>query len=286
MTLDQIKAYWELGKPRLTAVSLLSAWIGYYLAARQNFSFITSVHLCLGSFLAGMGANALNQFWERESDSKMERTRIRPLPEARLKPREALIYGLVTSVLGVAHLWYYLNNAVAATGLFVVVFYVLIYTPLKSRTAWNTIAGAIPGALPPVMGWFASGRGIEKGAVSLFFILFFWQLPHFFAISWNLRRDYAAAGSKMISVGDENAKKTKAAIFLSMIFLILASISAYPAGLVGPVYVLWVFVLGIVFLGWSAELLFKKDFNDAKGFFLGSIFYLLMLFILMIINRS
>ena len=207
--------YLELTKPRLTSLVIFTTWLGYAFAApgvRPPFNMGSDpwrfIHTLLGSWLVASGAAALNEYMERDLDARMKRTQSRPLPQGRLRPNEAFAFGLLISTVGVAELALFVNLLTALLSLISLGTYLLIYTPLKKRTSLCTLVGAIPGAIPPVMGWTAARPTIEPGGWALFAILFLWQLPHFLAIAWMYREDYARAGFPMLPVIDPDGAST------------------------------------------------------------------------------
>ncbi len=183
----------ELVKARLTLLVLLTTAVGFYLGAAGSINYPGLIHAVCGTALAAAGAAALNQWWERRLDALMERTRTRPIPGGRMLPRDALIVGSLLALAGVTYLARACDGLSASLAAATIVIYIFAYTPLKLISTSNTLVGAIPGALPPMIGWAAASGRLDPGAWSLFAILFFWQLPHFFAIAWMYRDDYARA---------------------------------------------------------------------------------------------
>lgn len=198
--------WWELTKPRLSLMSVTTAVLGYFAAGPEvNYSLFFS--LCIGTTLAAFGCGVLNQWWEREPDAKMERTADRPIAAGRISPMEGLVFGMILCLSGIGLLAYAVNPVAAALTAATVLLYVLAYTPLKRVTPLATELGAIPGALPPLIGWVAAGAGFSTMGWVLFGILFAWQLPHFMAISWMCRADYEKGGFRMLSVADKSGRK-------------------------------------------------------------------------------
>jgi protoheme IX farnesyltransferase len=219
----------ELVKARLTLLVLLTTAVGYYLGARGPINFAGLFHAVFGTALAAAGAAALNQWWERRLDALMHRTRMRPIPAGRMSARDALILGCVLSVGGIAYLNVLCNSLSALLAAATIIIYIFAYTPLKRVSTFNTLIGAIPGALPPVVGWAAATDRADIGAWSLFTILFFWQMPHFFAIAWMYREDYARAGFEMISKGDNTgARSASQSVLFCMLLLIISGVPTYP----------------------------------------------------------
>jgi heme o synthase len=231
------------------------------------------------------GASAFNQLLERDSDGLMRRTRMRPLPDGRLQPSEALIFGSALALVGLAILAAGVNALSAAVALATLASYAVIYTPLKRRTSFNTVIGAIPGALPPVIGW-AAGRGtLSQGAWVLFGILFLWQLPHFLAIAWIYREDYARAGLPMLPVIEPDGRSTgRQAIVYSAALLPLA-MAPTLLGMTGTVYFVGAFLLTTALLVLAVGFGVDRSTLAARRLFYGSIIYLPVLWILMIADR-
>ena len=198
----KIQTYWELTKPDITFLILISTFLGYFLGIQfigGNIfgNLFVLIHLMIGSILSSSGVAILNEYIERDQDAIMNRTRKRPLPSGRISPMSALILGITVSAMGVLELALLVNFYSGILSFFTIVFYLFIYTPMKQKTPWNTLVGAIPGALPPVGGWLAATGNITSQALAVFGILFFWQIPHFFSIAWLYKTDYKKAGFKM-----------------------------------------------------------------------------------------
>ncbi len=213
MTRPRIAEYVQLTRPRIGAMALFTVAVGYLVAAGHDVRRAIFFQTLFGPGLVAAGASALNQWLERKSDARMRRTANRPLPAGRLLPAEALGLGVALGVFGTTYLAYTLPSPAAAlVAAITLLTYVFVYTPLKPVTAWNTVVGAFPGALPPVIGWCAARGTLSVEAAPLFLILFVWQLPHFFAIAWLYRDDYAAGGLRMIPIGDPDGKFTARAM--------------------------------------------------------------------------
>src|SRR5947207_697436 len=226
----------ELVKARLTLLVLLTTAVGFYLGARVPINFLALCHAVFGAALAAAGAAALNQWWERRLDALMHRTKSRPIPAGRMLPRSALIAGGLLSIAGVIYLRFTCNALSASLAAATIVIYIFAYTPLKRISTANTLVGAIPGALPPMIGWAAASGRVDPGAWSLFAILFFWQLPHFFAIAWMYREDYARAGFQMVSRGDETGERSASqSVFFCILLLLVCGIPAF-LGVVRSLY--------------------------------------------------
>src|SRR5256714_14143960 len=198
----------ELVKARLTLLVLLTTAVGFYLGADAPINYAALFHPVFGTAAAAAGAAALNQWWEHKLDGLMHRTRLRPVPAGRMRPRDAVVLGSALSIFGVAYLALVCNALSAALAAITIIIYIFAYTPLKRVSTFNTALGAVPGALPPMIGWAAARGTLNAGAWRLFAILFFWQLPHFFAIAWMYRDDYARAGFQMISSDDRTGERS------------------------------------------------------------------------------
>lgn len=275
----------ELVKARLTLLVLLTTAVGYYLAAVGPINPAGLFHAVFGTALAAAGAAALNQWWERRLDALMLRTRTRPIPAGRMAPRDALILGCLLSLAGVIYLTLRSNALSAALAAATIVIYIFAYTPLKRVSTFNTLVGAIPGALPPMVGWVAASGKLEPGAWSLFAILFFWQLPHFFAIAWMYRDDYARAGFEMISK-DDNSGARSASQSVLFCFLLLF-ISGGPAFLkvVNYNYLTVELVLNGLFIFMAMRFLRTQQHADARRLFLTSIVYLPLLLLALVLTK-
>jgi protoheme IX farnesyltransferase len=267
----------ELVKARLTLLVLLTTAVGYYLAAARPVNPLGLFHAVFGTALAAAGAAALNQWWERRLDALMHRTRTRPIPAGRMSARDALVLGCLLSIGGVVYLTLICNWLSALFAAATIGIYIFAYTPLKRVSTFNTLVGAIPGALPPVVGWAAASGNAGIGAWSLFAILFFWQLPHFFAIAWMYREDYARAGFEMISKDDKTGARSASQSVLFCILLLF--ISGGPAFLkiVNYNYLTIELVLNGLFIFAAMRFLRTQQLADARRLFLTSIAYLPLL---------
>jgi heme o synthase len=272
-----ISDFAELVKARLTLLVLLTTAVGYYLAAVGPINPLGLFHAVFGTALAAAGAAALNQWWERRLDALMHRTRTRPIPAGRMLPRDALILGCLLSIAGIVYLSVTCNSLSAMLAAATIVIYIFAYTPLKRVSTFNTLIGAIPGALPPVVGWAAASGRVDIGAWSLFAILFFWQLPHFFAIAWMYREDYARAGFEMISKDDKTGARSASQAVLFCILLLLISGIPQFLGLVSAVYLIVELVLNGLFILAAMRFLRTQQASDARRLFLTSIAYLPLL---------
>jgi len=276
----------ELVKARLSLLTVATAMAGFALGLDGAWNFLLLAATLTGTALSAAGAAALNQWWEREHDGRMKRTRGRPLPAGRMTAADALLVGGVLSASGVLCLALFTNPLAAALAATTIIFYVLIYTPLKRVTSLNTIIGAVPGALPPLIGWAAARGTINAEALTLFAILFLWQMPHFLAIAWIYREDYAQAGFKMLGEGDESGVVTgRQAVIYALALLVVSLLPAVFFGH-GAVYFFGALTLGTVFAGLAANFAVSGgSVVAARWLFLGSIAYLPLLLGLMVLAR-
>lgn len=266
--------YLELAKARLAALVVLTAVVGYVVGARGAFDLLTLGWTVLGTTLTAFGANILNQWLEADRDRLMERTKNRPLPAGHVNRRTALIWGLASAVTGLVVLDLGTNRLTALLSLFVILLYVGVYTPLKVRTPLNTLVGAVCGAVPPMMGWTAATGHLELGAWILGGILFIWQVPHFLALAWMYREDYARGGFRMMPVADPEGAVTGRAAFIHALALLPVTGALAASGATGVVYLVASQVAGLGFaaLGWAFAR--KRVRITARRLFLASIIYL------------
>ena len=275
----------ELFKMRLTTLVLLTTFVGFYCGWRGPMAWSLLLHTMLGTALVAAGASALNQLLERDYDAKMRRTQDRPLPSGRMTPETVLITGGACAALGLVYLAWFVNPLTALLGATTLVFYLFIYTPLKRVTTLNTAIGAIPGALPPLMGWTAARGAISGEGWSLFAILFFWQLPHFLAIAWMYRDDYARGGFVMLPVVDPDGIRTGKQALSHTLGLLPVSLSPILFGMTGTVYLAGALALGAGFI-WAAWQ-FSRHMSEAwaRRLFYASIVYLPLLLSLMVLDK-
>ncbi len=280
----RVQDYYELTKPRLSFLSVITAVIGYLAAdPSRNFGILAS--LLFGTSLAAGGAAVLNQWLEREADAQMVRTKDRPIPAGRIAPMHALIYGMCLSILGCYVLYAGANPLAGLLTAATVASYVLLYTPLKKLTTWNTLIGAIPGALPPLIGWAAAEGRISTLGWILFAILFLWQLPHFFAIAWTYRKDYEQGGFVMLSSADATGAKVARQAFAFCLGLVVSTLLPTLLGYASWGYGIVAIVAGIYILRPSIAFL-KANQRDAaaRKLFFASIFYLPALLIPLVLD--
>ena len=275
----------ELVKARLTLLVLLTTAVGFYLGATGPIHYAALFHAVLGTALAAAGAAALNQWWERRLDALMQRTRTRPIPGGRMLPRDAFVVGILLALAGVIYLARACNSLSASLAAATIVIYIFAYTPLKRISTSNTLVGAIPGALPPMIGWAAASGRLDPGAWSLFAILFLWQLPHFFAIAWMYREDYARAGFQMISKGDDTgARSASQSVFFCIVLLLVSGIPAF-LGIVSSVYLAAELILNGFFIFAAMRFLRTQEAADARKLFLTSILYLPLLLVALVLTK-
>ena len=284
-SIARLSDYSELAKLRLVSLVLLSSAVGFFLAGSGPINAPLFFISLLGTGLVAAGSMTLNQWIERAEDSKMTRTATRPLPAGRMQALEAFIFGIILSAAGLGILIVAVNMCAAFLAGLTLVSYTLLYTPLKRYTSLCTIIGAVPGALPPLIGWAAIADRPSFEAWILFAILFLWQMPHFLTIAWFCRNDYAAAGFRMLSVEDPTGMRVARQIVLYSMALLPVSLLPTVAGLTGPVYFFGALVSGIffIFLGIKS---FKNLDQKARMLFRASILHLAFLLILMVLDKA
>src|SRR2546422_830318 len=276
--------YSDLFKARLTFLVLLTTLVGFYVGFRGAVDYGLMLNTLLGTALVASGASALNQLLERQHDARMRRTEDRPLPSGRLQPDTVLIFGGISSSAGLIYLAQTVNLETSLLGAIPLASYLFVYTPLKRITTLNTAIGAIPGALPPLMGWTAAHGEINVEGWSLFALLFFWQLPHFLAIAWMHREDYAKAGFAMLPVFDADGRRTAVQTVSHTLGLLPISLCPYLFKLVGPVYLAGALVLGMFFLGQAIRFSRELTFPPARQLVYASIIFLPPLLGLMVLD--
>ena len=276
----------ELVKARLTLLVLVTTAVGFYLGAEGPINFAALLHTVFGTAAAAAGAAALNQWWEYKLDALMQRTRSRPVPAGRMRPRVAVLLGTALSIFGIAYLAFVCNALSAALAAITIIIYIFAYTPLKRVSTFNTALGAVPGALPPMIGWAAARGTLNAGAWMLFAILFFWQLPHFFAIAWMYRDDYARAGFQMISSDDRTGERSASqSVFFCMLLFIVAGLPAF-LGIATVFYLLAELILGAVFVAVAMRFLKTRARADARRLFITSIIYLPLLLGALVLSKA
>lgn len=283
----RIGAFIELTKPGIVRMVLVTAGAGFFMASGLGhpLDVVLLLHTLFGIGLAASGACGLNEYAEWEHDALMHRTADRPVPSLRMKPRTALLFSGLLVMLGLLHLQLFVGAVTTALVALTVVTYVLIYTPLKRQTWLATLVGAVPGALPILAGWTAGGGGMTAPGFALFGTLFLWQMPHFFALAWIYRADYARAGFRMLTTMDPDGSRTARQIVLYGAALIPVSTLPAVYGLSGTPYLVSALVLGTAFLGLGIAMAMRRDDRHAMRLFLGSVVYLPLLLIVMVIDR-
>jgi heme o synthase len=276
----------ELTKPRIAVMALVTVAAGYLLGAAENFSAIALLNTLLGSGLVAAGGSALNHLIERRADAKMHRTARRPIPTGRILPWEALIFGVSLAVSGTAYLYWVLPEPAAAIAAgATALMYVAIYTPMKRWTSWNTIVGAIPGALPPIIGWCAARGSVNWEAASLFAILFVWQLPHFYSIAFMHREDYARGGMKMLPVVEgPSGFYTGLATVLTATLLVAVTVMPFAVGAANYVYLIAALPLSLWFVARTIRFHQNRTPQTARTVLRGSLVYLVGVMALLVVD--
>ncbi len=277
--------YVALTKPRLNGLVVATSAAGYYLGSPEMPALLPMVQAVCGTALVAAGSATLNQVLERDTDGLMRRTRMRPLPDGRVAPEDARIFGMGLSTLGVLLLAFTTNALAALLALATLVVYVVIYTPLKRRSDIATLVGAIPGALPPLIGWAAGHGALSAGGWALFAIVFLWQIPHFMAISWLYRDDYGRAGFPMLSVIEPEGSGAGRQALLYACALLPVSLVPALIGVAGVSYFWFALLLGAVMVWLSWRFSAARTDTTARALFFGSIVYLPLLWTAMILNH-
>jgi protoheme IX farnesyltransferase len=280
--------YIELTKPRITFFILMSMAIGFLCGTHVGhpWTWFILLNAIVGTGLIASGTAALNQWYERDGDGLMHRTRARPIPSGRITAASARRFGVVLSVLGFAELWFGVNPLTAMLGLFTLANYLFLYTPLKRRTPVSTTIGAIPGAMPPLIGYAAAAGLLNWDAGILYAILFLWQFPHFYAIAWMYREDYARAGICMLPVVEPKGDSTARRIVLFSFVLIPISLLPKFAAMAGNLYLFGALALGLAFLYVGARVALEFSRLRARQVLLASVVYLPLLYGLLLLDRT
>ena len=281
----RVGAYFELTKPRITFLIMLTSAAGFALGSRGPIDYVLLAHALIGIGLLSSGIGTLNQFIERDLDGLMRRTADRPLPSGRLFPIEALWFGVLLTAGAEVYLAVLVNTLTSVLGLTVIAGYLFVYTPLKTRTSLSTALGAFPGAMPPLMGWTAARGEIDIAAWVLFAILFLWQFPHFLAIAWMYREDYGRAGIRMLPVVEPDGRVTGQQIIAYAVMLVPVSLLPAVLGISGRIYLSAALLLGLLFLAFSIRAALSKSNQHARQLLLASVLYLPLLFGFMVFNR-
>jgi heme o synthase len=275
----------ELVKPRVVVMVLITTFVGFYLGSFGAPDYVLLVQTLLGTALAAGGTLALNQFAERDLDARMQRTCMRPLPDHRMQPVDALVFGAALTAGGLLYLTLEVNLLSGMVTAATAFSYIFIYTPLKRRTSLCSIVGAVPGALPPVTGWVAAHNGFGVEAWILFAILFLWQLPHSLAIARLYRDDYAKAGIRLLPVVAPDAKSTGRQIVSNCLALLVVGLLPTLVGLTGRVYFLVALLLGVTFLGYGVAFAMSRTAPSARQLMFASLLYLPVLLLVMALDK-
>jgi protoheme IX farnesyltransferase len=276
--------YLELTKPRLVLLALLACVSSFYMASDGAPDYVLLFHTLIGAALVGGGVNALNQLIEKDLDARMTRTKNRPLPSGRITGKKALLFGVIFSFTGIIHLLLFVNPLTGFMGFMILATYVFLYTPLKRITPLNTFVGAIPGALPVLMGWTAANPSLNLRAGVLFMIIFVWQIPHFLAIAWVYREDYLKGGFKMFAARDLEGGVTGWQIVAYSFLLFAVSLAPSFTGIAGLTYLFMAVFFGVNLCGFAVYLATHK-LTHAKQFVYASILYLFTLNISMVVDK-
>ena len=277
--------YFELAKPRITFMVMLTALVGFVMGSPGTPALPALLAMLAGTGLVAGGASSLNMLLERRTDGLMRRTQNRPLPTGRLRPAEALLWGGTLTVAGMALLAWRSGTLAALVALVTWASYLFLYTPLKTRTSLSTVVGALPGALPPVIGWAAARGSLDGAAFVLFAILFLWQIPHFLAIAWIYREDYARGGLPMLPVVDPEGAVTGRQAVANSLALTLVSLAPAFAGMAGTIYLVGAIALGLMLTAAAVRAAVARTQAAARGLFLASLVYLSILCTLLLADR-
>ena len=278
--------YFELAKPNVIWLILMSTMVGFYVASPTQLPYLLLLNSVIATALLAAGTGALNQWWERDSDAKMRRTENRPLPAGRISANSSLAFGVGISIAGLVYMWTAVNQLSAVIGLLTVASYVLVYTPLKTRSPLATFIGAFPGAAPLLLGWTAARNELGLEACVLFSILFLWQFPHFYAIGWMYREDYAKAGIRMLPVIETDGASTARQIVCYGINLIPVSLAPWFLGLAGPIYGAAALALGLFYLAAGIRMARERTFARARKLLVASVVYLPLLYLFLVADKA
>ena len=280
-----MKNYLALTKPRITALILVCTGTGFYFGQHGSWTLLALFHTLMGTALMASGTAALNQWLERDADGKMRRTRGRPIPAGQIPPVNALIFGVTVSAAGFVELAWGANALTAELGLLTLLSYLFLYTPLKQRSPICTAVGAIPGAMPPLIGYAGASGLLSWDALALFAILFLWQFPHFYAIAWMYREDYARGGIRMLPVVKPDGAATARQIVIGSLLLIPVSLIPRFLGMAGAIYFTGAIILGLGFLYFATRASLDLSNPRARNVLLASVTYLPALLALMVLDR-
>ena len=287
-----MKSYWELTKPDISLLVLISTFLGYFLGIKflgeGVFSNIAVLaHLMIGSVLSSAGVAILNEYIEREQDATMNRTNTRPLPSGRISPKDALIFGISVSVLGVIDLALLVNLYCGILSFITIAIYLFIYTPIKQKTPWNTLVGAIPGALPPVGGWLAATGNITYQTWVVFCLLFFWQIPHFLSIAWLYRTDYKKGGFKMFMIDNKDRFQSNILLVGFCILTLIFSLFLIPTPIasITLISICATIIMGLWYVISALKMALKQCVKNARRLLFVSILYIPAIFIILVIGN-
>jgi len=277
--------FFELAKPRVVLMVLITAFVGFYLGSGEVPNYLLLFKMLFGTALTAGGTLALNQYLERETDALMNRTRRRPLPDHRVQPHEALWFGVTIAVAGLVYLALAVNILSALVTAFITLSYLVLYTPMKPRSSLCMLVGAVPGALPPVIGWVAARGSMDIAAWVLFAIMFLWQVPHTLAIARLYCEDYAKAGIQFLPVIEPDGESTNRQIVSHSAALLAVSLLPTLLGSAGPIYFAVAFVLGSGFLTYGIRLVLQSTRQRARQLLFASLIYLPVLLLVMALDR-
>jgi protoheme IX farnesyltransferase len=283
--LRRVADFFELAKPRVVMMVLITAFVGFYLGSAEVPNYLRLLQMLFGTALTAGGTLGLNQYLERDTDALMDRTKRRPLPDGRVQPREALWFGVTIALAGLIYLALAVNFLSALVTAFITLSYLVLYTPMKPRSSLCMLVGAVPGALPPVIGWVAARGSMDFAAWVLFAIMFLWQVPHTLAIARLYCADYAKAGIQFLPVIDPNGESTNRQIVSHSAALLAVSLLPTLLGSAGPIYFVVAFVLGLGFLTYGIRLVLQSTRQRARQLLFASLIYLPVLLLVMALDR-
>jgi heme o synthase len=285
MALARASAFIELTKPRVTFLVLFTTFVGFYCGKSGSVLFPLLFHTLAGTALVAGGAGAFNMYLERKLDARMKRTALRPLASGRLASISALLFAVVISIGGFLYLFIFVNHLTSLLSAVIFAGYLFLYTPLKRKTWLCTLVGAVPGALPIVMGWTGANARLSAGAWALFAIVFFWQLPHFYSIGWMYRDEYARVGLPVLSVIDYSGQKTARHAVATIMLLDIATTIPFFLGLAGLIYLCGAISFGLIFLAFGFHFAHLRTRTAARRLFMFSAAYLPALLMLLLFDR-
>lgn len=280
----KVQDYIDLTKPRITWLILMSTAIGYFFGHEGHWSFWALLHTVMGTGLVASGTAALNQWYERDADRRMRRTQMRPVPSGRLAAGRALGFGIVLALAGGLQLGFGVNWLASGLCISTLLMYLFLYTPLKQKTWWSTTVGAFPGAMPPLIGYAAAANRLTPEAWVLYAILFVWQFPHFYAIAWMYRDDYARAGIRMLPVVEPDGESTARQILFYSLLLIPISVLPQWMGMTGSLYTVGAIAMGLLFLCSGVQVSLERTKARARKVLLVSVLYLPVVYCLMVLD--